>query len=914
MTDATGITTWTYDSLGRLSTLTDGSGDVVSYGYDLADNVVSITYPGIASPLTYAYDAAGRMVSAVDWDGRTTTFAYDANADLTGRVLPNGVATDYAFDPSDALVGIEDYLGSTPLAETTYGRSPAGQLASATTTGAGADSATYDYDPLTQLLGDGTASFSYDAADRITALGDATAAYDSADQLVSMDGPRASVAFSYDARGNRLGALATPGVGQELSYDGADRLVAVDVDDHSATLAGGWYHSAAAASDGSAWTWGYGAYGQLGNGTTTDSLLPSVVTGLEEVAAVDAGAYHSLAVDADGQVWAWGWNGVGQLGDGTTTDSAVPVAVAGLGRVTSVAAGASHSLALDEGGQVWAWGYNSNGQLGDGSTTDSAVPVAVSGLDDAVAIAAGYTHSVALRADGSVWTWGYGAFGQLGNGSTTDSAVPVAVAGLSDAGAIAAGYFHTLAIDGQGSARAWGYGGWGQLGDGTTANATTPVAVAGLASVRSITADGYQSFAVDGSGGAWGWGWNDHGQLGDGTTTARSLPIALGAMAQTKGLAAGPNHSLGLGPDGSETRSWGWNGTGTLGDGTTTSRLTPTAMAQQRGSDPVASYAYDGDGLRVARTRAGSGVEMVWDRTGTIPRLLDDGTHRFLYGGSHLPYAQVDRDGQVHYLHGDALGSLHMITDATGSVTATRGYDPWGRLEATTGAATSAFGFAGEYRDAETGLVYLRARYYDPATAQFLTRDPLEAITRQPYAYAGNNPVNNTDPLGLNKCEVGLNPLRWGGNAVDCVSKADATEVVEVVNKASGVVAAGAGICTAAGAASIIGTPVAGVCATVGAGALTVNVGTGFALTATGNKSPGSYAVDLALAGAGGVARSGAQASGRFAQANMRTGGILGFLGVPTGREVLGELGYAFGWTGSFLTDVTSLIRTAADC
>jgi RHS repeat-associated protein len=56
---------------------------------------------------------------------------------------------------------------------------------------------------------------------------------------------------------------------------------------------------------------------------------------------------------------------------------------------------------------------------------------------------------------------------------------------------------------------------------------------------------------------------------------------------------------------------------------------------------------------------------------------------------------------------------------------------------------------AGQYTDAESGLIYLRARYYDPATGQFLTRDPIESITRSAYGYVGGNPLNATDPLGL---------------------------------------------------------------------------------------------------------------------------------------------------------------------
>ncbi len=61
----------------------------------------------------------------------------------------------------------------------------------------------------------------------------------------------------------------------------------------------------------------------------------------------------------------------------------------------------------------------------------------------------------------------------------------------------------------------------------------------------------------------------------------------------------------------------------------------------------------------------------------------------------------------------------------------------------------SPLGFTGEYTDAETGFVYLRARHYDPATGQFLTRDPLEALTRSPYGYVEGNPVNLTDPSGV---------------------------------------------------------------------------------------------------------------------------------------------------------------------
>ena len=88
----------------------------------------------------------------------------------------------------------------------------------------------------------------------------------------------------------------------------------------------------------------------------------------------------------------------------------------------------------------------------------------------------------------------------------------------------------------------------------------------------------------------------------------------------------------------------------------------------------------------------------------------------------------------VTYLHQDQLGSTRQLTSATGEVVATFTYGPYGELATSTGTATTPLRFAGEYTDTETGFVYLRARYYDPATGQFISRDPLTAITGSPYA------------------------------------------------------------------------------------------------------------------------------------------------------------------------------------
>ena len=92
-------------------------------------------------------------------------------------------------------------------------------------------------------------------------------------------------------------------------------------------IAEGWDHSLALKGDGTVWAWGYNEYGELGNGTNSDSNVPVQVLGLTGITAITEGWDHSLALKGDGTVWAWGYNGSGQLGNGTNINSNVPVQV-----------------------------------------------------------------------------------------------------------------------------------------------------------------------------------------------------------------------------------------------------------------------------------------------------------------------------------------------------------------------------------------------------------------------------------------------------------------------------------------------------------------------------------------------------------------------------------------------------------
>jgi RHS repeat-associated protein len=161
------------------------------------------------------------------------------------------------------------------------------------------------------------------------------------------------------------------------------------------------------------------------------------------------------------------------------------------------------------------------------------------------------------------------------------------------------------------------------------------------------------------------------------------------------------------------------------------------------------TFKYDGTGLRTTETRGASTYPMAWDLTSGLPLLLRKGQDYFLYGPEGLPFEQITA-GVATYLHHDQLGSIRVLTNSTGAITGTYRYGPNGAVWSHTGTGGSSMGFAGQLRmNTEHQLIYLRARTYDPATAQFLSPDPLAAISGETYAYAAANPVNVADAWGL---------------------------------------------------------------------------------------------------------------------------------------------------------------------
>ncbi|MEA2640347.1 MAG: hypothetical protein QOF51_1741, partial [Chloroflexota bacterium] len=177
----------------------------------------------------------------------------------------------------------------------------------------------------------------------------------------------------------------------------------------------------------------------------------------------------------------------------------------------------------------------------------------------------------------------------------------------------------------------------------------------------------------------------------------------------------------------------------------------------------ISSYGFDRDGKRVSRTSGGTTNSYVYDTTGGLPMLLDDGQRKYVYGPSGVLYEVDKASGSPYVLHTDAQGSVRVITDSLGNVVESYYNDEYGNplitlsASAPNNVASQPLQYTAEPRDSETGLIYLRARMYDPSLGRFLQRDP-KGLTScdktrpgslNMFTYAEDNPLTIGDPTGM---------------------------------------------------------------------------------------------------------------------------------------------------------------------
>jgi len=372
--------------------------------------------------------------------------------------------------------------------------------------------------------------------------------------------------------------------------------------------------------NGKAFCWGLNANGQLGNNSTTQSLVPVAVTTSGALSGVTltqvaAGTGFTCALSSAGAAYCWGLNTNGQLGNNSTTQSLVPVAVTTSGALSGVAltqigAGTSFACGLASTGTAYCWGLGTSGQLGNSATTSSSVPVTLpNGGVAGLQVAAGAAHGCALDNTGAGVCWGLNTNGQLGNGSTTSTDSP----GLVTASGVLSGVnltqidggnADTCAAAAGGAAYCWGINTNGELGNSSTTQSTTAVAVttsgvlAGV-SLSQIGAGGNSTCALDTTGAAYCWGINTNGELGNNSTTQSTAPVAVTTSGVLAGVAlsqisVGQDFACALDTTGA-AYCWGLDANGQLGNNSTTQSTVPVLVQGVVPGAPTGVTAAPGD-------------------------------------------------------------------------------------------------------------------------------------------------------------------------------------------------------------------------------------------------------------------------------------------------------------------------------
>lgn len=345
--------------------------------------------------------------------------------------------------------------------------------------------------------------------------------------------------------------------------------------------------------------WGLNNYGQIGLGNTTNYSSPKQVGSLTDWSSLtkSKSTYTQGAVKTDGTLWLWGNGSSGQLGLGNTTNYSSPKQVGALTNWLQVSGGYQHTIAVKTNGSLWAWGGGGYAQLGLGNLTSYSSPKQVGALTNWAFVAGGVFATMAVKTDGTLWGWGsnQGADGILGLGNSTSYSSPKQVGALTDWLRVYIGQYATVAVKTNGTLWSWGRNSSGQLGLNNTVNYSSPKQVGSLTTWLKAAANGYSHMAaVRSDGTLWTWGNNTAGQLGDGTTTTRISPVQVGSGTTWSDVVitySSAGSTCAIKTDGT-LWTWGSNAQGQLGLGNLTDYSSPKQVGSNTNWAQIGSSSY----------------------------------------------------------------------------------------------------------------------------------------------------------------------------------------------------------------------------------------------------------------------------------------------------------------------------------
>jgi RHS repeat-associated protein len=702
------VTAYTYDVQGNLLTKTDPLQQTTTYTYDAENDVLSTTDP-LGNTTTNTYDQYGNLLSTSTPSSAgtsTTSYTYDPShpGDIETETDPNGNTTGFTYDSYGDKASETSPLGE----ETTWTYNVIGEMLTMVSPNGNVPggtpskfTTTYTYDPLGDELTvkdplGHTTTYTYDADQNRTvvkdALGDTTTTtYDADSEATKVAQANSSgtvletTSTSYDSDGNVL--TQTDGTGDVTTYT-YDPLNLVS----SVKTPLGKTTSYSYDGDGDVLTVTDPSGRVTTNGYDADNELTSIA--YSDGKTPDVGYTY----DADGQPLT--------MTDGTGATSYQWDQMHNLLSVTN-GAGNTVNYGYDLAGNETSIQYPGGGTVNRNYNEDEEL----SSVSDWL----GNTTQV-----------GYDANGNLTSISYPDTVTETLT--YNDANLV------TKIADKAGSKSL--------LSNSYTYNADNQLTAQGSASAAYTNLHQVSSSSLSGS--SISYTYDNANRLS--TVTAGSSSTTLNynsdsELTTTKSGSATTTYSFDA--DGDRTSVTPATGSATNYSYDQAGRLTGVST-----TGLSASYAYNGDGLRMSKTVNGTTEQYSWDQSGSLPLLIQDGATSFIYGTGGLTLEQIDGSGNpTYYLH-DWQGSTLGLVSSSGTVVASYTYDAYGNLTSSSGTATTPLLFQGQYRDSETGFYYLQARYYDPATGQFLTRDPMAASTGEPYAFCADDPVNDSDPSG----------------------------------------------------------------------------------------------------------------------------------------------------------------------
>jgi RHS repeat-associated protein len=681
------VATYTYGNDASLASVAFDNGAVTRFTYDAAGRVTGVTLPGGATR-AYQYDAAGNRTRVTDERGNNWPSTWDGNDNL--RTLTDALAavSTLAYDGDDRVASLTDALGG--VWRNTY--DALGRLQSAA-----------------NPAGNSTA-YTYDNLNRPTAAADAsgkgaTFGWDQEGRLVSVtDGLSRAATLTRDRAGRVTGVATPQNERSSVAYDAAGRVASVT----NALEETARYQ--------------YDAAGRLTGATLRGGV--SAAFERNEIGQI------TTARDPAGNAWTAVFDKWGRIaGDGDP-----------LGRNTTYEYDAAERLsraALPQGSVQFT--YDEAGNLTRRSYSDG--------------VTLSYTYDRNGRptaADGVAL--GYDAAGRLTSSNGLQLARDAAgrIASITYAAGKAVRYTYdnrgllATVADWVGGTTAFVYDDARQLTSMTLPNGVREEytydrngRVASIRSTRAGTAVSSVVLRRDAAGRVTG---ADRPAVNNPDPSEAHRPMAYDAAHQPL---FGSSDALGrVANDG--LRRYNWD---------LASRLTSYT------ADGEASFTYDALGQRLSRTSGGATQNYVWNyglplASVAIVRSGAADQQYYVWLPNGLLHSSIAADGSRRFYHFDESGSTRFLSNDAGAVTDTYAITPYGESVTGTGSTPNPFTFQGAFgvmQEGNTGLYYMRARYFDSHLARFLSRDPVRSADPRalnPYQFAFGNPVEGRDPAG----------------------------------------------------------------------------------------------------------------------------------------------------------------------